>query len=400
MQRLGSPREFRALLSPYRGDPTGSLRVSRPRADLDIVLNRGWAVDVHRPLLQRGRWTTGHLAKDVERAVQNGIPRARVTQQVTDHLVAWVARGLMGGLATEWHPHSAENMQGHPLPVDLWNLATSALERARPPVRVATAMQPWLDEFIHVRRDRLDRFPLDPIARRTFELASGGLTVRELILRSGRGRVGRTRAAWKALDLLLHLDLVWVEACPEIVELLPAAEHPTLIPSVHPPPLWGEEITEDILADEDEDDPFGLHAGHAAPVPTQGLRPIGAAPSADPAPERGAWAGQGARVELPLNALGRLVALHRNLGEASPLARLGLLALEPPTLDEVEDAYDQRVLEFRRDRWLSSGDQAAELAASCRAFLRAARRSLDDDDAVRRQHASRPAAEPDPYDLR
>ncbi|MCP4810217.1 MAG: hypothetical protein GY884_33185 [Proteobacteria bacterium] len=399
--RLGSPREFRAMLSPYHTGPTGSLRLTRGPDDLDIVLNQGWAVDVHRPQLQlRHKASSGHLVRDIENAIRRGAPREWATRQATDHLVSWVAEGLQTGLSSEWHPLSARTTSGHPLQFDLWGLSATALERARPPARVAAALQPWLDEGVYVRPVKA-HLTIDGVTRRTYELAATGLTLRELVLRVGRGREGRSRACWKALDLLLHLDAIWIGACPEIVELLPRDIEAPLVPDVVAPGLPpGDEPTDDLFAGVDEEDPFGLHGSHVAAPESKGLRPVGAEPPLDLSAPTGEWCREGSDVaELPRTALDRLILLAANLTEASPLARLGFAPADAPDEDRVDDAYAHRILEFHRDHWTASGADAAELAASCRRLLRAARRALEDDEAIRAAHAARSPEEPDPYDL-
>lgn len=424
----GTPlaQEVRTLVAPHWQGLGGRLLLQAPAfpAGLTISVRGGTVVDLQgvevlRGVARRAVTLTGNLMTDLEAVIATGVTYETTIEHAVEQLGEQLARCVVDTLHVTWTPSRPPAVC--PLPTSLLSLVSAALRIARSPQLVAQEFRLALTERVE-RCGPTDVHGLDGIADRTLRLLQGHTTLEELILRCGRGRAERTQAAWRAFDLLFHAGLicfpdglrihVGASAFPELGDLvtMPPESHPEYEeteddPTVPRPGLTdAEAITEvdwsppDFSTYDRDDDERPTDPGVPTSEPVAPHEPEWL----EVAQHTGSWTRSSAGSEqLPLTALERLRRLSRRLPGANPLAVLALPLRRAPTLDEVGDAYDHRILEFHETRWTAAGDEASALATTCRHALRSALRALHSDTVILEHHLARMAASPprDPYDL-
>ncbi len=283
---------LRAVLRVHETRGTGvlSLDSGEPGRLLELAVRKGVVVDVHGATLvgEGPDWfwaPEANLMAQLGRAVQGGQPYGEAVETVCTTLIERMASLFARGVQAGWAARTELASAGFPLPQDLLQLATQALRRGRPARQVAWELREMLDRMV-IREELGIMDGLDSIAARTLGLVDSRSTLREVILRSGRGRLERSEWAWRSIDLLLGLGLVridgrrqrstsppeelddtWVipnaSGVPELVAPRTPAAPPPAAPAPEPPPP--DDPTEAELAFAMPDDETGDHAAFALP---------------------------------------------------------------------------------------------------------------------------------------
>lgn len=386
----------RALLYCLRNKQAGVLRVSWGGRNLLLHLQGDEIIGLQGVdllhMLAPGRPLMGDLGVDLGVLATLGIPPHVSRAEAISNLQLLLAGALLDDVEVALVEGVAPAAIVE-LDRSLLELISEALPLARPPDSVAWRSRVLLDEPLFTRAPC--PYPLDPIAERTYELAQTTHTLRQLVLRGGRGDVHRSRQCWRAFDLLRHLGLVDLDSSvSEDRGFWNRGDDSCTVP--RPPPAAldqdGEPFAPPVRANQDftliqdevPTDEIPADIGDPAPV-ADAIEPE-VQKRADASPE-GGWT-QGSKPATG-NAYDRLVALSQGLDDANPLDVLGMPPGVVPTLDEVGDAYDLCALVFSRDRWVAAGPRAVELAASCRTRVREAFHALATERAIAQAHLER-----------
>jgi len=417
----------RTLVAPHWQALGGRLLLQAPAfpQGLTISVRGGTVVDLQGVEVLRGvaRSTvtlTGNLMADLAAVIATGVTYENAIEHAVEQLGEQLGRCVVDTLDVTWTPSPPPAVC--PLPTSLLALVSAALRVARSPQLVAQEFRLALTERVE-RCGPTHLHGLDGIADRTLHLIRGDTTLEELILRSGRGREERTQDAWRAFDLLFHVGLICfpdglriyagASAFPELGDLIPRPpealpEHEDTEddPTVPRPGLTDAEAITEVdwsppdfsTYDQDDLEERPTDPGVLTSEPVEFHEPEWM----EVAQHTGSWTSSSPGSEqLPLTALERLHRLSQRLPGANPLAVLAMPLHRAPTLDELGDAYDHRILEFHETRWAAAGAEASALARTCRHALRSALRALHSDDVILEHHMARLAASPpsDPYDL-
>lgn len=401
-----------------------------------------------------GMTLSGNLAKDLNLALTQGVGYEQAASTASANLGRVLVVQLGHPMAETSFTPAPPSPGAWPLQTSLVHMVRTALRETRDAETVAQRLGDSMDHVIVRTGVPSEPFALDPVALRTLGGARGG-SLGELLLHSGRGVPSRTRSAWLALDLLLHLGLLasTERAAPPVKETRPPARP---VSQVAPPPKRKQEKREKTLReyedldlstldaepapvitpreeapghviegppqrsteqelwygiqdltpeDEDEEDPFGLFSGTGSdesliePDP-QDL--TGEFIWAEEGHKEDAWAQRVAErtVAVPEVSLAQLQHLPARFRTMNPLEVLGLEPGDTVTFATVREAYEQRFAQFDPAAWAASGPEAGAWAAQARAYVSAAYRKAQTQEGVEK-YAARWRADPDdpPTDL-
>lgn len=369
--RRGTPVEL--LYRAHRAGDGGLLTISEGDRQVRLWLARG---KVHYaegiPLTHLARLLpdtdgmTHDILKDLGLAIAAGV-------RVEDALEA-VSHDVSDQLGRMAHSRAVDSSlepgidppQGaFPLPRSSLQLLARGLRSARHPDAVAEALRSeWRTALrVHVP-DPSWLIGLDPVCLRTIRTARDCATLGDVILKSGRGQVERTRHAWRAVDLLLHLRLFrlgaegeidWSEdvtgPLPELEDAWQPQHAPETLGGAIPAAdeLLGEESSsepEDPVVDEDWDD--------LESEPTEEVR-------------------DSMSLEAEMHRLGALCV------EINPLVILRLSpneAHQPQTARGLQDAYLKAAGRFAADQFKEASPAVQGSARSFRALLKENRGAL------------------------
>jgi hypothetical protein len=230
------------LFAPLISRQSGRFVLTTPAREiaLDLSVGQVLGVDGMPELLSdlaelRGLKLSGNLAKDLNLALTQGVSYETAAQAAATNLGKLLIHQLSHPLGETSFKKAAPSAGAWPLPRTLLDIMREALRTLRTPEDLSRL----LGDKMHweVRRAQVEASPfaLDPIALRTLGGVREDITLGELLLHSGRGVPARTRAAWTAIDLLMHLGLV------ALVDPSNAPARPSAEPEPNPRPLLVEE---------------------------------------------------------------------------------------------------------------------------------------------------------------
>ncbi|MCB9765292.1 MAG: hypothetical protein H6739_36295 [Alphaproteobacteria bacterium] len=345
------------LFRAWRARATGLYTVHTPDGDGKVYLQRGRVVQVEGVdgLLEKvgvsGAQDRGALVAGLGAAAASGVDIDLALAAAAEALGRWLARSLETPEVEAGFTEGVPAPPGSfPLPTPIGTLLLQGMREVRSSRAIAQALRPLRYHRVHIV-DASISGELDPVALRTLKRCRGGPTVEDVIATSAAGGSARRAAAWRALDLLLQLGVVGLEA-PE-----------------------GAEAFEEPEAPEPE----------AAPPAPAGSGPSGPG-GARPGPEDAAQAAE-------------LLDTAARLKELGPLDALGIPDDEPVaaiTRDRVDSAFRSLAQAYHPDRFARRSAEVQEAAAEVFAVLNDHARSVSDPDALeieRQKHAARQRGE-------
>ena len=194
------------------------LRVQSGSGDARLWLDAGrivWAEGVRvfdddEAWLKNPERLSGVPAEDLAVAIDEGMQVDEALDQACMAVATYLARLVdQGWEQAAWTEGAKPPQQGFPLPWPAMRLLSRGLRELRHPDAVAAALAPHWDAPLRVRvPGEAGLRGLDVVSLRTLKIATHLETLGELIVQSGRGQVERTRHSWRAIDLLLQLELL------------------------------------------------------------------------------------------------------------------------------------------------------------------------------------------------
>ena len=202
------------LFAPLISRQSGRFVLKTPAREIALDLSGGQVlgVDGMPELLSdltelRGLQLSGNLAKDLNLALTQGVSYETAAQAAATNLGKLLIHQLSHPLGETSFQNAPPSPGAWPLPRTLLDIMRSGLRSLRTPEDLSRILGDKMEWTVRRVDVEARPFALDPIALRTLGGVTN-LTLGELLLHSGRGVPARTRAAWTAIDLLMHLGLI------------------------------------------------------------------------------------------------------------------------------------------------------------------------------------------------